>query len=109
MIELLGWFSSLVLLTTIISQIAKQWREGSGKGVSRWLFVGQSTASLGFTVYSAVLRNWVFTLTNGALFLSGIVGLLVTVYFKRHPRARPTQGDAKRPARANRRGVELPC
>jgi uncharacterized protein with PQ loop repeat len=109
MTELLGWFSSIVLLTTIISQIVKQWREGSGKGVSRWLFVGQSTASLGFTVYSALLHNWVFTLTNGALLLSGIVGLLVTIHFKRHPRSSATEGGAKRPARANRRGVELPC
>jgi MtN3 and saliva related transmembrane protein len=109
MTELLGWFSSLVLLTTIISQITRQWREGSGKGVSRWLFAGQSAASLGFTAYSALLHNWVFTLTNGALFISGIVGLLVTVHFKRHPRPRATEGDAKRPARANRRGVELPC
>jgi MtN3 and saliva related transmembrane protein len=109
MTELLGWLSSLVLLTTIISQIAKQWREGSGKGVSRWLFVGQSAASLGFTVYSALLHNWVFTLTNAALFLSGILGLLVTVHFKRHPRPQPAEGDAKRPGRANRRGVELPC
>jgi MtN3 and saliva related transmembrane protein len=86
MTELLGWCSSLVLLATIVSQIAKQWREGSGMGVSRWLFVGQSAASLGFTVYSALLHNWVFTITNAALLVSAIVGLLVTMYFKRNPR-----------------------
>jgi uncharacterized protein with PQ loop repeat len=86
MIELLGWCSSLVLLATIVSQIVKQWREGSGKGVSRWLFVGQSAASLGFTVYSALLHNWVFTLTNAAMFISAIAGLLVTLHFKRYPR-----------------------
>lgn len=87
MIELLGWCSSIVLLTTIIAQIVKQYREGSGRGVSRWLFVGQTAASLGFTAYSALLHNWVFTITNGALLLSAIVGLCVTLHFKRHPRS----------------------
>lgn len=88
MIELLGWCSSLVLLTTIVSQIVKQWREGSGNGVSRWLFVGQTAASLGFTIYSVLLHNWIFTFTNGALLVSAIVGLWVTLYFKRHPRTK---------------------
>ncbi len=92
MIELIGWCSSIVLLTTIVSQIVKQYREGSGQGVSRWLFVGQTAASLGFTLYSALLHNWVFTLTNGALLVSAIVGLLVTLHFKRHPR--PKQASA---------------
>jgi uncharacterized protein with PQ loop repeat len=94
MIELLGWCSSLVLLTTIVSQIVKQWREGSGKGVSRWLFVGQTAASLGFTIYSALLHNWIFTFTNGALLVSAIVGLWVTLHFKRHPRANGAQSRA---------------
>lgn len=89
MTELLGWCSSIVLLTTIIAQIVKQYREGSGRGVSRWLFVGQTAASLGFTAYSALLRNWIFTLTNGALLVSAIVGLCVTLHFKRHPRPNP--------------------
>ena len=88
MTELLGWCSSIVLLTTIVAQIVKQYREGSGLGVSRWLFVGQTAASLGFTVYSALLHNWVFTLTNGALLMSAVIGLFVTLHFKRHPRAK---------------------
>jgi uncharacterized protein with PQ loop repeat len=90
MTELLGWCSSLVLLTTIVAQIVKQCREGSGKGVSRWLFVGQTAASLGFTIYSALVHNWIFTITNGALLVSAIVGLWVTLYFKRHPRLKAT-------------------
>jgi uncharacterized protein with PQ loop repeat len=95
MTELLGWCSSLVLLATIVFQIVKQWREGSGKGVSRWLFVGQSAASLGFTAYSALLHNWVFTITNAAMFISAIAGLLVTLHFKRHPRSSSGPGRAE--------------
>lgn len=84
--ELIGWCSSIVLFTTIVAQIVKQWREGSSKGVSPWLFVGQTAASVGFTIYSVLLKNWVFTVTNSALALSAVVGVLVSFHFKRHPR-----------------------
>lgn len=86
MVEVLGWCSSLVLLVTIGAQITKQWRDGSSAGVSPFLFVGQTAASIGFTVYSALLHNWVFTVTNGAMSLSAVVGVLVSAHFKRHPR-----------------------
>jgi MtN3 and saliva related transmembrane protein len=84
--DVLGWCSSIVLLATIIGQISKQWREGSSRGVSPWLFAGQTVASLGFTIYSAMLENWVFTLTNSAMVLSALVGVVVSLHFKRHPR-----------------------
>jgi uncharacterized protein with PQ loop repeat len=84
MVEPIGWLSSVILLTTIAVQIVKQWRERSARGVSRWLFVGQAAASLGFLVYSVLLRNWVFTLTNGVMLLSALVGASMTWYFKRH-------------------------
>jgi len=83
MVDALGWASSLVLLATILSQIVKQWRAGSDEGVSIWLFVGQSAASLGFTVYSALLKNWIFTFTNAVLLASAIVGWCITAHFKR--------------------------
>lgn len=83
MAEALGWGSSLVLLATIYTQIHKQWRERTGKGVSTWLFIGQSIASLGFTAYSALVGNWVFIVTNGLLALSALVGLVLTLRFKR--------------------------
>lgn len=84
MVEPIGWLSSVILLTTIAAQIVKQWRDRSARGVSRWLFVGQAAASLGFLIYSALLRNWVFTLTNGALLLSALIGASITWYFKHH-------------------------
>jgi uncharacterized protein with PQ loop repeat len=88
MVDALGWASSLILLATILTQIHKQWRERSDKGVSRWLFVGQSTASLGFTLYSYALGNWVFTTTNALLLLSGLLGGALTFHFRRRRRGK---------------------
>jgi len=83
MVQALGWASSLVLLFTIAAQIHKQWRERSAKGVSPWLFVGQTAASVGFTVYSALTGNWVFTVTNALLLVSAVCGFIITWHFKR--------------------------
>lgn len=82
-VELVGWTSSAILLATLARQVAKQWREGSSEGVSRWLFVGQTAASLGFTVYSALVRNWVFVVTNALILVNAIVGVLIV---RRHRR-----------------------
>lgn len=81
--ELVGWISSLVLLATIASQIAKQWRERSAEGVSRLLFLGQIAASIGFTLYSWLVHNWVFVVTNGLLLISAIVGAVMTARFRK--------------------------
>lgn len=93
MTDIVGWVSSLVLLLTIGAQIGKQWSERSGKGVSVWLFIGQAGASLGFTVYSVLVKNWVFTVTNGLMFLSAIVGWQLTAHFKARAQrdARPSE------------------
>ncbi|HYP89109.1 MAG TPA: SemiSWEET family transporter [Polyangiaceae bacterium] len=83
--EIIGWVSSVVLLATIVQQIKKQYETRSGKGVSRWLFIGQTAASVGFTAYSALLENWVFTVTNALMLVSAIVGWAITAHFKKHP------------------------
>ena len=46
---------------------------------SWWLFIGYTTASLGFLIYSLLQQNWVFVATNAALLLSSIAGLLITL------------------------------
>jgi MtN3 and saliva related transmembrane protein len=84
--ELLGWASSLVLLLTIGRQIQKQWKDGSSEGVSKWLFIGQLAASVGFTGYSYLVRNWVFVVTNGLMATSAIVGLLIVLHHRRQGR-----------------------
>jgi uncharacterized protein with PQ loop repeat len=91
--DLIGWASSAVLLVTLGRQVMKQWREGTSEGVSRWLFVGQTTASVGFTIYSVLLRNWVFVVTNSLLLVNAIVGLLIVRHHRRH-RARADRSPA---------------
>lgn len=73
----LGWAASLVLIATLGRQVYVQWRERSVEGVSSWLFVGQLTASIGFTVYSALIGNGVFVFTNSVLLLTAIAGQLI--------------------------------
>jgi MtN3 and saliva related transmembrane protein len=99
MTEVLGWVSSIVLLATIVTQIVKQFRERSGKGISPWLFVGQTVASVGFTAYSALLHNWVFTVTNALMLVSAIVGWVITWHFKRRGSGAPASGgEGQKPA-----------
>jgi len=74
MTELIGWFAATVLLATIGRQVYSQWRDGSTKGLSRWLFIGQITASLAFVVYSWLLGNWVFVVTNVLMLGTAVAG-----------------------------------
>jgi MtN3 and saliva related transmembrane protein len=83
MIEIVGWASSVILVLTIATQIRKQWRERTSAGVSTWLFVGQLAASTGFTIYSLLVKNWVFAVTNGIMVLNGLLGYAITVRQKR--------------------------
>jgi MtN3 and saliva related transmembrane protein len=70
----LGWAASAVLLATLGRQVYVQWRERSTQGLSSWLFVGQLTASLGFAVYSWLIGNWVFVVTNVMLLATALLG-----------------------------------
>jgi MtN3 and saliva related transmembrane protein len=75
--ELIGWVSSLVLLATLMRQVYTQWQSRTAAGVSRWLFVGQLAASTGFALYSWLLGNWVFLVTNIALLATAIAGEVI--------------------------------
>ena len=86
MTEAVGWVSSGVLVLTIAKQVYKQWREGSSEGVSKWLFVGQISASLGFTLYSWLVRNWVFVVTNSLMLVNALLGLLIVFHHRRRER-----------------------
>ena len=87
MVEAVGWVSSVILVLTIAKQVYKQWQEGSSEGVSKWLFVGQMAASLGFTVYSWLVDNWVFVVTNAVMLLNGLVGLLIVLHHRKKQRS----------------------
>jgi len=79
----IGWASALILLLTIGRQVFTQWKAGTTSGLSRWLFVGQIAASLGFTVYSWMLENWVFVVTNIFIGVTACVGQVVYLRNKR--------------------------
>ena len=81
--ELIGWFSSVVLLATLTKQVFKQWKEGTSEGVSKWLFVGEVTASIGFTIYSYLVRNWVFVVTNALLLVNAVFGVAIVFRHRR--------------------------
>ena len=84
MTEAIGWASSIILVLTISKQVFKQWQAGTSEGVSMWLFIGQLAASAGFTVYSVLVRNWVFVVTNALMVINALVGFGITSYQKRH-------------------------
>lgn len=92
--EAVGWTAALLLLATMGRQVWSQWRSGQVAGVSSWLFVGQIAASLGFTVYSALLGNAVFVFTNVLMLLNAVLGLLID----RRNRRRAAHNGAERPA-----------
>jgi len=62
-------------------------------GVSKWLFIGQLSASLGFTIYSYLVENWVFVFANFFIFLTAVAGECVYVRNKRlAKREKPVPG-----------------
>ncbi|AXK72569.1 hypothetical protein DWG18_09985 [Lysobacter sp. TY2-98] len=75
--DFIGWGASAVLIATLARQVYTEWRERTTEGVSRWLFIGQMAASVGFVIYSWMLGNRVFVFTNAVLLLTGVVGQLI--------------------------------
>lgn len=82
MIEVVGWASSFILLLTLVKQVYKQWSDKTAEGISKWLFIGQLAASIGFTYYSFQTGNWVFTFTNGALTINNVIGIALYFIFR---------------------------
>jgi len=99
--QLLGWSSSFVLVLTIAAQIWKQWKEAATEGISIWLFLGQTAASTGFTVYSVLQEEWVFVVTNSLLLVSGLLGYAVLMRNRK-------RDSAARPAHRNPQGAARP-
>ena len=77
MTDLIGWSAALILLLTVGRQVYTQWRDGVSTGVSKWLFIGQSAASIAFVVYSWLLESWVFLVTNAAMLVVAVLGQMI--------------------------------
>lgn len=95
--ELIGWCAAAVLVATIGRQVYTQWRDGTTAGVSRWLFVGQVSASVGFVVYSWLLRDWVFVATNAVMLITALFGQYIYLRNLRKTRRGGAPGGAKKP------------
>ena len=72
--DLIGWISAAVLCATISRQVYVQWKSKSIAGVSKWLFIGQLIASIGFIIYSFLLENWVFVVSNSFMMSAALLG-----------------------------------
>lgn len=81
--ELIGWSAATILLLTIGRQVFTEWRDRSTRGLSKWLFVGQLAASAGFVVYSWLLGNWVFVVTNVLILATAGIGQWIYLRNKR--------------------------
>jgi MtN3 and saliva related transmembrane protein len=77
--DVVGWVASAVLFATLFRQVWTQIRKRSASGVSHWLFIGQMVASVLFLIYSILLRNWVFSVSNAVLLVTAIVGQWVSL------------------------------
>ncbi len=92
--DMVGWISAAILVMTISRQVYTQWRTKSIEGVSKWLFVGQLAASLGFTVYSFLVENWVFVFANVFIFLTALVGECIYIRNKHLAERKRQQEDS---------------
>lgn len=89
-VEAVGWASAVILLSTLGRQVYVQWRDRRSEGVSRWLFTGQVTASLGFVAYSLLTENWVFVVTNALILVTAVVGQ--TIFWRNRQREERGRG-----------------
>jgi MtN3 and saliva related transmembrane protein len=80
--HLIGWSASAVLVVTIGTQVYRQWQQGTSKGVSKWLFIGQMTASSGFLMYSWLIGDAIFLVTNLLLLAGAVAGLGILLWHR---------------------------
>ncbi len=95
--ELIGWAAAAILVATIGRQVYTQWRAGTTAGVSKWLFVGQVSASAGFVVYSWLAGDWVFVTTNAVMLATALLGQCIYLRNCRKNRRSAPRHTAKNP------------
>jgi uncharacterized protein with PQ loop repeat len=84
--QFIGWSASALLVVMIVAQIVRQWRQGTSKGVSHWLFVCQLAASSLFVVYSVMVGDAVFIVTNSLMATAAVGGLGLVIWHRRRGR-----------------------
>ncbi|HTN82239.1 MAG TPA: PQ-loop repeat-containing protein [Sorangium sp.] len=106
--EAIGWISSGILVLTVGKQVYKQWKTRTSEGVSKWLFIGQLAASIGFVVYSWLVENWVFVATNSLMVANALAGALIVYLQRRRGAPRAEEEDGAKARRASRLHGPLP-
>src|SRR5690606_36348692 len=81
--DIIGWAASAILLATLVRQIVTQWKDKDAKGVSKYLFLGQMAASVGFIVCRWMLDSWLFLVTNPLILLPAVAGQVGLVLRRR--------------------------
>lgn len=107
-VDAVGWASSGILLATITKQVHRQWMAGTSEGVSKWLFLGQIAASIGFTIYSVLVSNPIFIVTNALMLVAAFVGLALLFHHRHRERRRamPPAAPRARPSAKGRAGAQ---
>ena len=72
-----GLLATAILIATLCAQTLKQWREHATRGITRWFFLGQVSASVCFIIYSVLIGSTLFAVTNGLILLSALAGYVV--------------------------------
>ena len=75
--QIIGWAAVAALFFTMAGQAWKQWRDKVTKGIGKYFFLGQVTASSLFLVYSAMLGDQVFVVGNAMVLAAAIAGGLI--------------------------------
>lgn len=90
--DLIGWISTTILVLTVGRQAWTQWKQGSTAGLSHWAFIGQLAASAGFVVYSYLLGNRVFVVSNIFLLIIAAVGQVLYLRNRRREKREKREG-----------------
>lgn len=72
-----GLLATAILIATLTGQTIKQWREHSTRGIARWFFLGQVSASVCFIIYSLLIHSLLFAVANLLILASALAGYVV--------------------------------
>lgn len=75
--HLVGLLATAILIATLSAQTIKQWREHTTRGIARWFFLGQVSASVCFIIYSLMIGSVLFAVANTLILLSAFAGYVV--------------------------------
>lgn len=84
--DIIGWTASVFLVLTLSAQALSQWRQGHSDGLSPWLFIGMFAAGVTFAVYSVLVENTVFIVTNTLSATAAATGFAIMCHHRKQKR-----------------------